>query len=321
MRMRVILYGGLLLAALLMNGCLKGDTDGRTDYILKPLVQRTSGGLNEMLPDIIGYAFDADTTEWTVSSYEDALNGVLTNKLTPSEQLAVPIASAVPYTVEGMTDRYMMQLPDHNVMLLVVDHTNRLYAYTNQTLQPNMGSLFVTLIFKPWKETAAYQEGWSFYNPFYRPQTELETYTTITAQTTETGADDEVVDHVKLYAFAADTTEWRIASYDDAVAAIITSKSNPEEQRSTPEFNAYQTNDERVYRMTVNQPTLMVVAVDRTHRMYAYTKQEVDLTGESPSFSVIFRPWQTAWIVEEGAWRVVNPAYEPEQSDNQTTEP
>lgn len=321
-KMRKIVLTLLALAAMvtLATGCLKGDTDGHTDYIIKPLVQTTSGGLNELLPDIIGYAFDADTLEWTVASYEDALNGVLTHKEQPSEQLAVPIATAAPYTVEGMTDRYLMRLPDHPVMLLVVDHTNRLYAYTNQKLEPNMGSLFVTLIFKPWKEGAAYQEGWSFYNPFYEPQRSLETYTSVTAQTTDGGAEDEVIDHVKLYAFAADTTAWRIASYDDAVAGIITSKSDPEQQRTTPEYTAYQTNDERIYRMTVNQPTLMVVAVDRTHRMYAYSKQVVDLTGESPTFSVLFRPWQPLWITEEGAWRIVNPEYEPEQNENQPTQ-
>lgn len=309
-----------LFALLLPTSCLKGDTDGRTDYILKPLVQKTSGGLNEMLPDIIGYAFDADTTEWTIASYEDALNGVLTHKQLPSEQLATPIASAEPYTVEGMTDRYLMRLPDHDVMLVVVDHTNRLYAYTNQKLQPNMGSLFVTLIFKPWKESPAYHEGWSFYNPFYAPQVELETFTSIAAQTVEGGPEDELIDHAKIYAFAADTTEWRIASYDDAVAGIITSKANPTETRTNPEYTAYQTNDEHIYRMTVKQPTLMVVAVDRTHRMYAYSKQEVDLEGESPTFSVLFRTWQPSWITEQGAWRVVNPEYEPEANEKQPTQ-
>ncbi len=319
MRTDKILIGLATLVAVAagMTGCLKGDTDGRTDLVLKPLVQTTSGGLNATLPDIIGYAFDADTTEWTVASYEDALNGVLTHKERPSEQLAVPIASAVPYTVEGMTDRFLMQLPDHPVMLLVVDHTNRLYAYTNLNLQPNIGSLFVTLIFKPWKEGASYQEGWSFYNPFYAPQVELTTYTSIAAQSSEEGPTDELIDHAKIYAFAADTTEWRIASYDDAVAGIITSKSDPEQQRTTPEFNAYQTNDERVYRMTVSQPMLMVVVVDRTHRMYAYSKQEVDLEGESPTFEVLFRTWQPCWIAEEGSWRIVNPEYAPEEPENE----
>lgn len=308
-----------LLVAMLCNSCLKGDTDGRTDFVIKPLVQYTSGDVAEPLADIIGYAYNADTTEWTVASYDDAVNGILTNKLNPSEQLGSPIAVAERYTVEGMTERFMMALPDHPVMLLVVDHSNRLYAYKNQDLQPNMGSLFVTMIFKPWKEMTAYQEGWSFYNPFYTPPVELATFTRVTAQTAEGGSEAEPIENVKLYAFAADTTLWRIASYEDALAGIITSKSDASQQRTTPEYNAYQTNEESLYRMTVNQPTLMIVAVDRTHRMYAYTKQVVDLAGESPTFEVLFRTWAARWISDEAGWIVVNPEYEPEGEEEPNT--
>ena len=310
-----------LVVATLLSSCLKGDTDGRTSFVIKPLVQLTSGDVSEPLADIIGYAFDADTTEWTVTSYDDAVHGILTSKLNPSEQLGNPIAVAEPYTVEGMTERFVMELPDHSVMLLVVDHSNRLYAYKNQDLQPNMGSLFVTLIFKPWKELTAYQEGWSFYNRFYAPPIELETFTRITAQTTDGGSEEEPIEHVKLYAFAADTTLWRIASYDDAVAGIITSKSDASQQRTTPEYNAYQTNEQSLYRMKVNQPTLMIVAVDRTHRMYAYTKQVVDLTGESPTFKVLFRSWQEHWMSEEAGWMVVNPEYEPKTEETDPNTP
>lgn len=302
-----LLLGTLLLS---LTSCLKGDTDGKTTYVLKPLVQQTSGDLNEPLSDIIAYAFDADTTEWTVASYDDAVAGILTHKELPSEQLGTPIASAEPYTVEGMTDRFVMTLPDRPVMVLVVDHINRLYAYTNQELEPNMGSLFVTLIFKPWKEATAYKEGWSFYNPFYEPPKELELFARIGAQMTEGGAEQQI-ENLKLYAFAADTTLWRVASYDDAVAGIITLKSDEREQRTTPEFNAYATNEEMRYRMKVTQPTLMLVAVDRTHGLYAYTKREVDLEGASPTYELLFRPWQPIWISEEAGWQVINPEYEP----------
>ena len=312
------------LIACSLSSCLKGDTDGKTAYVIKPLMQATSGSLNEPLNDIIAYAFDADTTEWTVASYDDAIAGILTHKERPSEQLGTPIATAEPYTVEGLTDRFVMTLPDRPVMVLVVDHINRLYAYTNQKLEPNMGSLFVTLIFKPWKEVTAYKEGWSFYNPFYEPPKELELYTRVAAEVTE-GGEEQPIEHLKLYAFAADTTLWRVASYDDAVAGIITLKSNEAEQRTTPEFNAYATNEPFLYRMKVTQPMLMLVAVDRTHGMYAYTKREVDLEGASPTYELLFRPWQPLWISEEQGWQVINPEYEPnpeeegEQDDEDPT--
>lgn len=319
--MRLRFWTILLLSALAcsLSSCLKGDTDGKTTYVIKPLVQRTSGDRNEPLADIIAYAFKADTTEWGVASYEDAVAGILTHKEHPNEQLGTPIATAEPYGVEGLENRFVMTLPDYPVMLLVVDHINRLYAYTNQNLQPNMGSLFVTLIFKPWKEVTAYKEGWSFYNPFYEPPKELELYTRVLAQSAENGPEEEI-EYLKLYAFAADTTLWRIASYEDAVAGIITMKENEHEQRTTPEFNAYATNDPGLYRMKVTQPTLMLVAVDRTHGLYAYTKRVVDLSGESPTYNLLFRPWMPQWITEEEGWCIVNPEYEPttEEQDPET---
>ncbi len=61
---------------LLLNSCFK-DVEENTTYLLKPLVQYTSGGMNEPLDGVIGYAFEADTTEWTVLSYEDAVHVII----------------------------------------------------------------------------------------------------------------------------------------------------------------------------------------------------------------------------------------------------
>ena len=308
-----------LLTALLLTGCFK-DVAENTAYILKPLVQHTSGGLNEPLPGVLAFAFEADTTEWTVASYEEALQGIITSKSNPQEKNSTPITEAFPYEVEGMTDRLEMTLPPREVMLLAIDTENRLYAYTNIELKENIGSLYVTLIFKTWKEGASWTEGWSFYNSFYSPAKEIESFVKVAAQLAE-GAAEEVIPNVKVMAFAADTTEWRIASYDDAVGGMLTSKQDPLVTRTNPEFNGYETNEKGTFRMQVSASPLMVVVVDRTHRLYAYSKQTVDLESDlTPTFSVLFRPWLTAWISEENGWRVVNPEYEPETEEQTPTE-
>ena len=69
--------------------------------------------------------------------------------------------------------------------------------------------------------------------------------------------------------------------------------------------------------MKVSAQTLMVVVVDRTNRLYAYSKREVDLDGESVTLPVVFRPWHAAWIYVEDGWRIVNPAHAP-GTDTQT---
>ena len=219
-----------------------------------------------------------------------------------------------------MTDRLEMTLPPREVMLLAIDTENRLYAYTNIELKENIGSLYVTLIFKTWKEGASWTEGWSFYNSFYSPAKEIESFVKVAAQLAE-GAAEEVIPNVKVMAFAADTTEWRIASYDDAVGGMLTSKQDEQITRSNPEYNGYETNEKGTFRLKVGASPLMVVVVDRTHRMYAYSKQTVDLESDlTPTFSVLFRPWLTAWISEENGWRVVNPEYEPETEEQTPTE-
>lgn len=313
----------LVAATLLLTACFESVND-TTSVVIKPLSQATSGALNEPLTAVRAYAFEADTTDWMVRSWEDAIDGVLTSK-SGGEQLTTPYAVASAFTpdegVEGMDNRIVMSLPPREMMMLVVDEQHRLYAYNNIETAEGMPSLYITLIFKPWKEMTAYKEGWSFYNPFFTPKTELETFIDVTAQEAE-GGPLSTIASAKVYAFAADTTEWRIASYDDAAGGVLTSKLQTGVERDTPEYNGYQTNEKSIYRMVVDEPKLMIVVVDRTHERYAYTQQTVDLEGESPLFEVVFPLWEELWQSDRDGWHLVNPAYAPTQetTDEQTNQ-
>ncbi|MBO5685575.1 MAG: hypothetical protein J6R73_03205 [Alistipes sp.] len=314
-----------LLAGLLCTGCLK-DEEGANRYLIKPLAQYTSGDTGEAIGDFVAYSFAADTTDWGVASYEDAVQGLLTKKQGASIHATTPpmiFGTSELFTSEGEADRYNLPLPETTTMILAVDRQNKLYGYTKQEFKPGIGSLYVTLIFKPWKESRAFKEGmWSFYNDIYAPLPKLTTYIRATAQSVEGGSEEESIANMKIYAFAADTTLWAIRSYDDAVGGVITSKNGPTQVRTTPEYNAYELNEPSTYSMVVDRSPLMLVAVDRTHRRYAYTKQEVDLTDDSPTFSVLFRLWQQQWITHEAGWVVVDPEYAPEaEEENKTEQP
>ena len=65
------------------------------------------------------------------------------------------------------------------------------------------------------------------------------------------------------------------------------------------------------YKMTVSSPTLMVVVVDESDRMYAYTEKQVDLEGAEPTFDVLFRPWLGAWITLDDGWCFVDESKAP----------
>lgn len=307
--MKKILY--ILAVSVLLGGCFK-KVSYDTDYVLKPLRQPASGEIYLPVEGAVAYAFNADTAQWTVASYDDALAGILTSRTDPGQKISTPAATAEPYEKEGTEGWLYMHLGSESQLVLAVDPVDRLYAYTQQALGENLPELYVSLPFKPWKEGTSYKDGnWLYFNEFYVPPTFLECYVAPSAQTAEDGP-DETIANLKAYAYAVDTTAWYIASYDDAVAGKIISKTNSELTRTSPDFPAYAQTGSDLYSMNVSSPTLMVVVVDRTHKLYAYSKQEVDLEAAAgPTFPIVFRTWTGQWITVEEGWRVVNPAYEP----------
>lgn len=306
-----------LAAALALTGCFK-EVSYRTTYVLKPLQQLTQDDRNpSVIAGATAFAYDADTTAWCVASYDDALAGVITSKDDPAQKRTEPVAVSQPYVYEGAEGWLQMPLDREWQMVALVDPVNRLYAYTQQQLAQNLGTTYVSAVFQPWKSGFSYKNGnWSIYNDFYSPPVFLECFVEALSQQAEGDAETPLAgtDQLKAYAYAVDTTEWRIASYDDAYAGKITSKTSSQ-TRTKPDFMAYPAEDGGRCVMEVSSPVLMVVVVDRVHRLYAYSRQDVDLEGAPATFPVLFRPWLDAWIVVEDAWRIVDETRNP---DNRT---
>lgn len=316
-RLRNLWIAGLVL---LGWGCFK-DTSLRTNYVIKPLSQTLSTDPYEPFEGLKAYAFSADTNLYTVASYEDALNGVISLKGQPSEQITTPVATSEPLEREGTTGWVKLSLSSPTQMIVAVDPVHRLYAYTQQELEVNLPNLYVTLPFKIWKEGTSYKDGnWSFYNEFYTPPVSRDCYVDAKIQLLD-GAEPSQISKMEVYAYAADTTAWYIASYDDAVSGKITSKADTTDTRTIPSFQGYVEEDTGLYKMTVSSENLMVVVADRSDRLYAYTQQTVDLTQEEAlTFpALVFRPWRGIWIdtTDTNGWTVVNPTYEPERPKTQ----
>lgn len=289
----------------LLTSCFK-DVSFETNYVLKPLLQELSGDPKLPFEGAQAFAYGVDTTLWTVASYEDALAGIITHKTDPAQKMSAPVAVALPLEQEGTVGWLTMPLKEQSQMVVVVAPEQRLYAYTQQKLAENLPNLYVSLLFQPWKEGTSYAEGkWSFYNEFYTPPVILKCFISPAMQSVEGGADQQIP-KVKAYAFAADTTAWRIASYQDAVTGKITSKTDPTQTRTNPNFQAYPEPESQLLGMSVSSTPLMIVVVDQTNSLYAYVKQDLDLAGEPVTFPIVFRPWQQLWIDVEDGWRVVN---------------
>ena len=212
----------LLAAAALFAGCFK-DVSYKTNYVLKPLAQAQTVDPIEPFEGLKAYAFDADTVFYTVASYEDALNGVIARKDDLSDRIASPAATAEPCVREGTVGWVQMPLSAETQMVVAVDPINKVYAYTQQELGENLPNLYVSLIFKPWKGFSYKEGNWSFYNEFYAPPVYLDCFIDPSVQLAEGGETSEIAS-VKAYAYAADTTAFYIASYDDAVSGKLTAK-------------------------------------------------------------------------------------------------
>ncbi|WP_295937718.1 hypothetical protein [uncultured Alistipes sp.] len=295
-------------AVALLGGCFK-SVSHKTTYALKPTVQETDGETTVLLKDedVVVYGYAADTSEWGVRSYADALAGTITAKKLVSGT-KTPDAKAEPDSREGFEDWLSMPLDMPQAMILAVDTKHKVYGYTQQIIGENMPEISVVMVFKPWMKGFSYKVGnWQFFFDDYVPPKQLKCTFTPMLQSLENTEPVASTSTIRAYVYAADTTEWRIASYEDAEAGIITSKQPPIRTRTNPNFSASKGTD-GTYSVTVEKEVLMVVVVDRTNGMYAYCKQTVDLDAEAGTFpEVVFRPWKKEVLYEEaGGWRVVN---------------
>ena len=208
----------------------------------------------------------------------------------------MPLVTAEPYQQEGIAGWLSMRIDKPSVMVVAVDTEHRIYGYTQQEIAENFPKLYVSVVFKPWKEGTEYKDGnWIFRNQFYVPPTYLDCYIVPSVQAEEGGETTEP-SKLKAYAYAVDTTAWRIPNFT----------SSKEESGA--------------YGMEVSSPTLMVVVVDQTNEVYAYSKQEVDLDGEPVTFPIVFRTWRPEYLYVEEGWRVVNEKNaDPEQEGSDTS--
>lgn len=324
-------------SAALLAGCFK-DVSMETRLVIRPQVQFTADDRSPSPVEGAGaYAFNVDTAQWGVASYEDAAAGVVTHKET-GEKLSEPAAASEPYVPsqpEGgeqtapagddpalqpsFTGWIQLQIAQPVQMVVVYDPAEKMYAYTNQKLGENLPVLYSSVIFQPWKEMASYANGgWSFYRDGYVPDSKIDCLIEPYAVMNE-GGEREPVASMKIYAYAVDTVEWGIRSYDDAAAGIITRKKG-EGTRTSPDFKAYREGESNTYRMEVSKPVIMVVAVDRTHRIYAYTRREVDLKGESPRLSPVFPVWKEMWRYNDDGWNFTNEKYSKQEETPKTAD-
>lgn len=152
----------LLAAALTLHSCFK-DTVNYTRFNLAVYDQIDSDAAFNHAEEIDSYAFYADTTEWYIASWDDAVAHRITNKTT-GQTLDVPDVVGEFNPDEQYQTTLQVEQPVS--MLVVVNPELKLYAYRKYELPENLPDIYAKLYMAAWRPTHN-SSGWIVVNRFY----------------------------------------------------------------------------------------------------------------------------------------------------------
>ncbi len=309
----------LCTAALLGVGCQK-DVSFQTNIVLKAWGQQSSGGELHKLHDVLLYGCVADTTQYTVATYEDALAGRLTHKRDGSVLEAQ--FAGMECNLDDFGRTMIMPAPEApSLLILVVDRENRLYGYTQQQMVENLPYMYISTKFQIWKESAAYKDGvWWFFNPFYTPNI----HCTILPKYQEVKEGEvNFMKSSRLFAYRLDNPEdWAPTDWTNAEVGRLTNRTTGAIADPDYSFGA-ETQGSLSAKFPPADYLLMVVnAANKCYALRPFTEQEIREKAESESeekgFELIFPFWNLELpYVSDNGWSC---HYTPEISTTITTQ-
>lgn len=145
----------------------------------------------------------------------------------------------------------------------------------------------------------------------------------------KSGAGNALATDTYAYAYYTGTDKWMVASYEDAVAKIVTDSLGVE-RKTVPDVESVpfnRTDDSNYYiSLPLNQSPALVVLVAPSIRMYATTFKYLNVDNLYETYiTLLLHPWKKAPYTEGsaqkgGVWTIVPPAPEQTESDNTATE-
>ena len=159
----------LVVAALALHSCFK-DTVSYTRFNLAVYDQVDSEAAFSHAEELDSYAFYADTTEWYIASWEDAVAHRITNK-TSGQTLDVPDVVGEFNPEEQYQTTLLVEQPVS--MLVVVNPALKLYAYRKYELPENLPDIYAKLYMAAWRPTHN-SSGWIVVNRFYADEQSAE---------------------------------------------------------------------------------------------------------------------------------------------------
>ncbi len=136
--------------------------------------------------------------------------------------------------------------------------------------------------------------------------------TAVKIQSTE-GGDYVGARDLYTYAYYVDTTEWRIANYDDACNMIITNKLSGERRETPDVYGEMNPSSEYQLSMVINEPLTLMVVVDPANKIYAYRPFTLPINLPQIDTKLYIAAWRNSHST--GGWRVVNEFYKAPQPE------
>jgi hypothetical protein len=124
---------------------------------------------------------------------------------------------------------------------------------------------------------------------------------------------------LETYAFYVDTTEWKVASYEDALAHRITNKTTGKTLTEPDAVATFNADEEYQVTIRLESETSMLVTVNPTLKLYAYRKYELPINLPTVDTKLYMASWRPSHPMS--GWRVVNDFYAPPTEEKPTTPP
>lgn len=122
-------------------------------------------------------------------------------------------------------------------------------------------------------------------------------------------ADGEITlaQNIEAYAYYVDTTEWRIASYEDAVAHRITNKETGKTLEEPDVVGTFDALSAYPSSLLLKKPTSMLVIVNYDLKLYAYRKYILPENLPKVDTKLYMLGWRKT--SSSSGWMVVNQFY------------
>lgn len=131
-----------VLCALAFTRCNKVTVD--CDYILRTMREAEKGGVRDTIGKTGVYVFHADTTTWKVLTYEDAIEGIITNDNGDTRRADM-------VGVQTVTGIYEFNFTRKDVMLLAYHTDYPVFGYRNANVVANLPNMNIPVVFQTWK--------------------------------------------------------------------------------------------------------------------------------------------------------------------------